>query len=52
MLKLYILIFVFCLVVTNNSCDKPLPSNIFKLALKVVPVLFLTASFSFFYLSI
>ena len=42
------LIFVFCLVVSNNSCGQSLPLNIFKLILKVVPVLFLTASFSFF----
>ena len=41
------LIFVFCLVVSNNSCGKLLLLNIFKLILKVVPVLFLTASFSY-----
>ena len=40
--------FVFCLVVNNNSCGKLFPLNIFKYILKVVPVLFLTAVFSFF----
>ena len=35
-------------VVNNNSCGKLFPLNIFKLILKVVPVLFLTAVFSFF----
>ena len=39
--------FVFCLVVSNNSCGKSFPSNIFELILSVVPVLFLTAVFSF-----
>ena len=40
--------FVFCLVVNNNSCGKLFPLNIFKRIPKVVPVLFLTARFSFF----
>ena len=40
--------FVFCLVVNNNSCGKLSPLKIFKLIRKVVPVLFLTAVFSFF----
>ena len=40
--------FVFCLVVSNNSCGKSFPLNIFKLILRVVPVLSLTAVFSFF----
>ena len=44
--------FVFCLVVSslvvsNNSWGRSFPSNIFELILKVVPVLFLTAVFSF-----
>ena len=43
-----VLSFVFCLVVNNNSCDKLFPLNIFKFILKVVPVSFLTAVFSFF----
>ena len=37
------LIFVFSLVVNNNSYGKLLPLNISKLILKVVPVLLLTA---------
>ena len=41
------LIFVFYLVVSNNSYGKLLPLNILKLILKVIPVLLLTASFSF-----
>ena len=40
--------FVFCLVVNNNSFGKSSPSNILKIILKVVPVLSLTAVFSFF----
>ena len=40
--------FVFCLVVSNNSCGKSFPLNIFKLIPRAVPVLFLTAVFSFF----
>ena len=40
--------FVFCLVDSNNSCGTSFPLNIFKLTLRVVPVLFLTAVFSFF----
>ena len=40
--------FVFCLIVSNNSCGKLFPSNILKLILRVVPVLSLTAVFSFF----
>ena len=40
--------FAFCLVVSNNSWGKLFPSNIFKLILKVVPVLFLAAIFSSF----
>ena len=39
--------FVFCLVVNNNSCGKLFPFNIFKPILRVVPVLFFTAVFSF-----
>ena len=39
--------FVFCVVVNNKSCVKWFPLNIFKLILKVVPVLSLTAVFSF-----
>ena len=39
--------FDFCLVVYNNSCDKLFPLHNFKLILKVVPVLFLIAVFSF-----
>ena len=42
------LTFVFRLVVNNNSCGKSFPLNIFKLILRAVPVLFLTAVFSFF----
>ena len=42
------LTFVFCLVVNNNSCGKLFPLNIFKLILKVVHVLFLTAFLIFF----
>ena len=40
--------FCFFLVVSNNSCGKLSPLNIFKLILKFVPVLLLTASSSFF----
>ena len=40
--------FVFCLVVSNNSCGKLSVANIFKLICKVVPVLSLAAGFSFF----
>ena len=40
--------FVFCLVVSNNSCGRSFPSSILELILRVVPVLFLTAVFSFF----
>ena len=40
--------FAFCLVVNNNSCGQLFPLKNFKLILKVVPVLFLTAVFSFF----
>ena len=40
--------FAFCLVVNNNSCGKSFPLNIFKFILRAVPVLFLTAVFSFF----
>ena len=43
-----ILTFVFCLVVNNNSCGKLFSLNIFKFILKVGPVLFLTAVYSFF----
>ena len=39
--------FVFWLVVNNNSFGKLFQLNIFKLILKVVPVLSLTAVFSF-----
>ena len=35
-------------LVNNNSYGKSSPSNIFKIILKVVPVLSLTAVFSFF----
>ena len=37
--------FAFYLVVSNNSWGRSFPSNIFKLILKVVPVLSLTAIF-------
>ena len=40
--------FGFCLVVNNNSCGKLFTLTLFKLILRVVPVLFLTAVFSFF----
>ena len=40
--------FVFWLVVSNFSWGNLSPSSIFGLILKVVPVLFLTAVFSFF----
>ena len=40
--------FVFCLVVSNNSCGKSFSANIFKFILRVVPVLSLTANFNFF----
>ena len=40
--------FGFCLVIINNSCGKSFPSSIFKLIFRIVPVLFLTAVFSFF----
>ena len=40
--------FAFSLVVSNNSLGKSFPSSIFKLILKVVPALILTAVFSFF----
>ena len=40
--------FVLCLVVNNNSWGRSFQLNIFKLILKFVPVLFLTAVFSFF----
>ena len=40
--------FVFCLFVNNNSCGESIPLSIFKFILRVVPVLFLTAVFSFF----
>ena len=43
-----LLSFVFCLVVSNNSCGRSFPSNIYKLIHRVVPVLFLTAVFSLF----
>ena len=39
--------FVVCLVVSHNSCGRSFPLNIFKLILRVVAVLFLTAVFSF-----
>ena len=39
--------FVFCLLVNNNSCGKLFPWSIFKLILKVVPVLSFTAFFYF-----
>ena len=39
--------FVFCLAVSNNSRGRSFPSNILKIVLKVVSVLFLTALFSF-----
>ena len=35
-------------VVSNNSCDKSFALNIFKLILRVVPVLSLAATFRFF----
>ena len=40
--------YAFCVVVNNDSWGRSFSSNIFKLLLKVVPVLFLTAVFSFF----
>ena len=40
--------FVFCVVVNNNSCGKSFPLHIFKLILKVILVLSLTAVFNFF----
>ena len=40
--------FVFYLVVNNSSWGRLFPSNIFKLILTVVPVLSLTAVFSYF----
>ena len=40
--------FVFCLVVSNNPWGRSLLLNILDLILRVVPVLFLTAVFSFF----
>ena len=43
-------IFVFCLILSNNSSGKSFWLNIFRLIFKVVPVLFLTASFSFFFI--
>ena len=43
---------VFYLVVSNNSWGRSFPSSILKLILRVVPVLFLTAVFSFFHLRI
>ena len=39
---------VLCLVVNNNSWGRSFPSNIFKLILRVAPVLFLTAVFNLF----
>ena len=39
---------LLCLVVIINSYGSSFPLNIFKLILRVVPVLFLTAVFSFF----
>ena len=47
LLKVF-LTFVFCLVVSNNSCGKLFPLNIFKLILKELPVLFLTVFFNLF----
>ena len=44
--------FVFYLVVNSNSCGRLFPSSIFKLILKIVPVLFSKAVFSFFQLGI
>ena len=38
----------FCLVVNNNSRGRSFPSRILKIILRVVPVLFLAAVFSFF----
>ena len=38
--------FVFCVVVNNNSYGKSFSANIFKLILRVIPVLSLTAVFS------
>ena len=40
--------FVFYCVANNNSWGRLFPSNIFKLILRVVPILFLTAVFRFF----
>ena len=40
--------FAFCLVVNNNSWGRSFSLNILKLILRVVPVFFLTAVFSFF----
>ena len=47
-----VLSFVFGLIVNNYSWDRSFLSNIFKLILKVVPVLSLTVVFSFFQLRI
>ena len=40
--KAFLSFVFFSLVANNNSCGKLFPLNIFKLILKVVPVLFLT----------